>query len=1243
MSNPQFPCFRRSVVSVFALLLILGACDGKQDTTLIETRAIFTIDSLPVYPVDTNTLTSITPGSDGVPLPRVTKSGIPETTTALKNIFEVRKPTNIVAKFQAKSAPGQASFAPPQTTSVNPVVVKAGIPEVNLAQPPYIRDQNPDNFSSFGKLQGLKHSTIRAVIQDRIGNLWFGTYGGGVSKYDGRYFTHFTRDEGLAGNLVLTIFEDRNGNIWFGTEGYGISMYDGETFSNITKKEGLLSNNILAILEDRAGNIWIGTVGGVSRLSEDRKKLTHYTMAEGLINNKVSSIIEDSSNNLWLGSDGGVSKFNGKSFEHFTTDEGLPSNIVRSILEDRAGNLWFCTEGGIAKYDGSHFSTYTTENGLSGNIVYAALEDHDGNLWFGTWEAGVSRISNDGKLITHFTEEQGLLNNIVFSIFEDNNHKIWFCTDGGISKYNGEIFTHFSEKEGLSNNSVWAIYEDDSRALWLASDGGGVTVVSPDRDSYTYYTQKEGLSSNRVWSMIKDSRGDFWFGSWGGGLNKFDGKNFTHFTEKEGLSNHSVLSIAEDRQGNLWFGTWGGGVSRYDGQRFTHLTEKEGLSNNKVRSILEDRSGNLWFGTWEGGVNKFDGKSITQFTEKEGLANNTIVSILEDHQGNIWIGTSGGGITVLHEESGIDDVNTQALSVRKTVTLTERNGLSSNNVLSMTFDKRGDLLIGTRFGLSIIEAEMLASFDVMNPKTYPVSTPIFKNYDYDDGFLGIGVNGGNTICETSEGSIWIGANDIVTIYQPEDIRMYSMPPHLSLTSIELFNEPIPWSLLADNSDGSGGTLTAKDTSFVLGNGVRVGDFEFDGITRWTGLPENLTLAYDNNYLTFNFIGITQKQSKKVRYQYQLAGIDKKWSTLADQNSATYGNLPHGKYTFRVKAISSEGYWSNESTYNFEILPPWWKTWWSRVLAITLVVSALIWIYKWRMARLRLQNKKLEKLVLEKTDEVLRQNEELLALNDEQIALNEELTTANEEMNHHREELEATLDSLKAAQKQLIHSEKMASLGVLSAGVAHELNNPLNFIKGGINALEEHLKNLDEQKHNEIVPYVEIVNQGVTRASKILNGLAQYSKETSNQNEVCDIHKIVENCLIIMSNELKRRITIEKEFSNSPFIIAGNEGRLHQAFVNVLVNAEQAISGEGIIRIKTEVTDTYKSISIEDTGVGIPRENMKRLGDPFFTTKPPGVGTGLGLSITYRFIQEHGGEISVFSEPNKGTKFVLLFK
>jgi signal transduction histidine kinase len=438
-------------------------------------------------------------------------------------------------------------------------------------------------------------------------------------------------------------------------------------------------------------------------------------------------------------------------------------------------------------------------------------------------------------------------------------------------------------------------------------------------------------------------------------------------------------------------------------------------------------------------------------------------------------------------------------------------------------------------------------------------------------------------------------------------------------------------------------LTAKDTSFVLGNGVRVGDFEFDGITRWTGLPENLTLAYDNNYLTFNFIGITQKQSKKVRYQYQLAGIDKKWSTLADQNSATYGNLPHGKYTFRVKAISSEGYWSNESTYNFEILPPWWKTWWSRVLAITLVVSALIWIYKWRMARLRLQNKKLEKLVLEKTDEVLRQNEELLALNDEQIALNEELTTANEEMNHHREELEATLDSLKAAQKQLIHSEKMASLGVLSAGVAHELNNPLNFIKGGINALEEHLKNLDEQKHNEIVPYVEIVNQGVTRASKILNGLAQYSKETSNQNEVCDIHKIVENCLIIMSNELKRRITIEKEFSNSPFIIAGNEGRLHQAFVNVLVNAEQAISGEGIIRIKTEVTDTYKSISIEDTGVGIPRENMKRLGDPFFTTKPPGVGTGLGLSITYRFIQEHGGEISVFSEPNKGTKFVLLFK
>ena len=1236
-----------SVIGIFVLVLAAGSCSQSQDATLTAMAPRAVNFASPSYTIAHDSLTVITPGSNGVPFPKQVKAGVPRSAAALQNAFSVGMPKTILAGKPKVNTPGQPPFSKPHALPLSPQSFLAGIREVSIAQPPYISEQNPKNFSSFGKLQGLKHSTIRSVTQDRAGNIWFGTYGAGAAKFDGKSFTHFTRDVGLSGSLVMAIMEDSKGNMWFGTEGYGISKYDGVRFTNITKREGLASNVVLAITEDHYGNIWIGTVGGVSRISQDEKTLTNFTEADGLQVKRVFSISEDSSNNLWFGSDEGVVKYDGESFSHFTTDEGLPNNVVRQVLEDSTGDLWICTEGGVVMYDGHYFTVYTTESGLSGDIIYTALEDQDGNLWFGTWEAGISQFSKDRKVITHFTEKQGLRSDLIYTIFEDSDQKVWIGTDDGISKYNGDVFTQFSENEGLSNNSVWAIHEQATGDIWICTDGGGVTVVSPDRERYTYYTQREGLSSNRIWSMAEDKNGDFWFGSWGGGVCRFDGKTFTYFTETEGLPHNSVLAIEEDSKGDLWFGTWGGGVSKYDGKSFTHFTEKEGLSNNKVRVVFEDSGGKMWFGTWEGGVNEYNGKSIKQFTEREGLPNNTVISIIEDPKGNIWIATSGGGIVVLDDKAAPYQTDDLKLPARRFITLTENEGLASNNVLSMAFDQKGNLIIGTRFGLSVIDSAKLEKLDILNPDSYSSASLLFRNYGYDDGFLGIGVNGGHTICETKDGSIWIAANDIVEIYHPEDTPEHTDPPHLQLTSLELFNEPIPWAMLADNSSAFSGdglqAISAKDTSFTLDNGVVVDDFDFTGISPWSGLPENLRLAYNNNYLTFNFIGVTQKQSKKVRYQYRLEGMDPKWSTLSDRNSVTYSNLPHGDYTFRVRAMNSEGKWSGEGIQSFVISPPWWKTLWFRVLVVAFVASGLTGLYKWRMASLRLRNKRLEVIVDEKTIEVLRQNEELQTLNDEQLSLNEELTTAIEEMNKQREELEETLDSLKDAHKHLIQSEKMASLGVLSSGIAHELNNPLNFIKGGINALDEHLKDLDAQKHSEILPYVDIINQGVLRASKILKGLSEYSRETASQNEACNIHRIVENCLIIMNNNLKRHITIEKAFTRTPFIIAGNEGRLHQAFMNILANAEQAISGEGTIRIETDVTSAYKSISIEDTGCGIPRENLKRLGDPFFTTKPPGVGTGLGLSITYKFIQEHGGEIMVSSEVDKGTKFVLLFK
>jgi len=244
---------------------------------------------------------------------------------------------------------------------------------------------------------------------------------------------------------------------------------------------------------------------------------------------------------------------------------------------------------------------------------------------------------------------------------------------------------------------------------------------------------------------------------------------------------------------------------------------------------------------------------------------------------------------------------------------------------------------------------------------------------------------------------------------------------------------------------------------------------------------------------------------------------------------------------------------------------------------------------------------------------------------------------------HRE-LQEALESLQRAQEQLVKSEKMASLGVMAAGIAHELNNPLNFIKGGVSTLELHLSRDGKAIDEQLATYLNIIQEGVNRASAILRGLGQYSRQSQVITESCDVHKIVDNCLVILSNSLKYHVKVEKDYCQEPFLITGNEGKFHQAIINIISNAEQAIEGEGVITLSTRVEDKGRRgvLKISDTGAGISPENLRKLGDLFFTTKPPGKGTGLGLSIAYKIIQEHHGKITVSSEVGKGTDFVLTF-
>lgn len=252
----------------------------------------------------------------------------------------------------------------------------------------------------------------------------------------------------------------------------------------------------------------------------------------------------------------------------------------------------------------------------------------------------------------------------------------------------------------------------------------------------------------------------------------------------------------------------------------------------------------------------------------------------------------------------------------------------------------------------------------------------------------------------------------------------------------------------------------------------------------------------------------------------------------------------------------------------------------------------------------------------------------------------DIKKGNNELRLKNIELENTLINLKNTQARLVQSDKMASLGVLTAGVAHEINNPLNYINGAYLGLEDYFKNKDNKNEPEIEFLLESIKSGLEKTKNIVDGLNQFSRTNVDNNETCDIHSILNNCIAILNTQIKYKADITKEFEANHFDVTGNNGRFHQVFHNILTNALDAISENGEIKITTKNTDEQLVIAISDNGHGIKKELIDKITDPFFTTKPPGKGTGLGLSISYSIINDLKGTILFKSKEDQGTTVII---
>lgn len=267
-------------------------------------------------------------------------------------------------------------------------------------------------------------------------------------------------------------------------------------------------------------------------------------------------------------------------------------------------------------------------------------------------------------------------------------------------------------------------------------------------------------------------------------------------------------------------------------------------------------------------------------------------------------------------------------------------------------------------------------------------------------------------------------------------------------------------------------------------------------------------------------------------------------------------------------------------------------------------------------------------------------------------------------------LNKLLNDLKEAQQQLVMSEKMASLGQLTAGVAHEINNPINFVSANIKPLKEDLNDILEcienydavikqnnleqmfenvlqfKKKNDInISMLEVkellkgIEEGANRTIEIVKGLRNFSRLDQNVSKKANINEGIESTLTLLHSVYKGRLEIKKDLGNIPEVDC-LPGQINQVLMNILSNAVQAIPGAGTIYIKTWEENAWVKISIRDTGAGMNEATRQKIFDPFFTTKEVGKGTGLGLSISYGIIEKHKGKIEVLSEIGKGTEFII---
>ncbi len=1239
----------------------------------------------------------------------------------------------------------------------------------------FVFTQGNAGFYRISYAKEFSDAAITGILQDPKGFIWIATYNG-LYRYDGYECTIYkpdpTKSDTISGIGVTCLCLDSEGTLWVGTYDNGLNRFDreAETFthyrSNKNDYQSLSHDSVSVIYEDQKEYLWIGTLkGGLNRLDKNTGEFKRFQHEQGnlhsLGNNNVTSICRDSRGVLWIGTEDGLNRFiRGKEiFSRYTLLPGggdaLKNNQIQVVYEDRKGNLWIGTGSGLFLYRGekdrfeccsikTKLPAGTTNHNMRISSLY---EDRYGTLWVGTYGNGLYKFDREKRTLTPFPTDVGFPpspgSKLITGIYEDKSGLLWIGTeDGGVNIYDRgkEKFSHFIHNplgdNSLCDDMVFAlrIVPDEAgegEILWVGTHSG-LTRFHRKQNKFTHFKHIPGdpdsISSNVIRDIFIDS-GNVWWIATGKGLNRLDPKTgkFTSYQNQPGnprsISNNDVVSIQEDQMGGLWIGT-AGGLNRLNREEksFTRYVRKEGdpwtISDNYILCMSKQLINGgtvLWIGTYRGGLNKFmveEGKfyhyNTAAPTAQGKLSSDIIRSIYLDKKNILWLGTDGGLNRL--------DTNTEEVTV-----YTEKQGLCNNQVYGILEDEYGHLWLSTENGLS--------RFDKY--------TRGFKTFNEGNGVPIRRFNLG-AYSKSQRGEMFFGGVNGFISFFPGEIETNPHVPAIVITDFKIFNQSVE---------------------------IRDGKFLEKSITE----TDEIRLSYQENIFSFEFSALDFTWPGNNQYKYKMEGFDKEWIQKNAQNRlAQYKNLPHGEYTFKVIGSNNDGVWNETGiSLKITITPPFWKTWWFRIVLGLGFVLGLLLFYLQRTRRLKKRlaaQQRMQKILKQSHDEMeqardlaeLRRAEieklisaisSLLIAVDSRGKIFQLNETAEKFFNLPASQTSGQLfvDVLKdyispgmlnmiiekglgkdnsyesfeipvqfkngrgklllgiinplldrGGQKlgflllaeDITHrkeeeirrnlAQKMESLGKMMRNIAHEIKSPLQYIGNNssfihdafenlvkfVDSLMQSLTNLEKSDPIKVKEEIEKIVQeydigyileegpkasdqiarGVSRVSSIIQSMLNYTNPAGSVPEHVDIRELIENTLILIRSKKKDLFEIETEFCQDIPRVPGYPGELMQVFMNLLINAADAVQEKGqpgLIKITTTYNENEVIISIADNGCGIPEEIKDSIYTPFFTTKEVGKGTGNGLSQAYNIVmQKHKGKIDFKSQVGEGTTFYV---